>query len=626
MAKYDEISSTERLLSLIRNEKTTDYDPPTGIPQPPAGRRPDRRFNILLSLRKVISVGVDLGHDDLKLIKIQQVSDQKFRLLQYARVPFDPEIPRESPRFHEFLKPVVSNFCGATKNIDIWCNFPAARVEIRQIRIPKVPPGQIPNAVYWSYQKLSSFTDRDSLFDFEILGEVEEDDRLKIDVIAYTAPKDEIKDMKDLFNKAGVALSGIAIVPFAFQNLLKTGRVNPVESEIASLYIGRDWSRIDVFSGGSLVLSRGIKAGVKTMLEALRMEIEENLFELSVAKSPDKDSSRIRAIKRKLKRELEQARTLFFGTVFDTPRTVADEGQRFLDADKLFKMIRPALERLIQQVERTLRHFSLQYENARVEKLFVSSGVNPHKRIVEYLAAELGIATEIMDPLIEDSNFTAAVAVPETSAERSAYAAAVGMALSKNALTPNFLYTYKDKLKSVRSQRINRVTFAGFFVLMALCVGVSFWQDRFVMDKERTVHQLRSQLAAAAVRVDKNLILKMVDEIQSNSNRKGKLAEKYLGLAVVREIAQLTPADVRLLDISTTFETTPGKSKVREKGTLILSGIVQGRRLNLESALAGYLMELNNSPMFDQPVINEKSFERLDDKDGLRFTARLKII
>jgi hypothetical protein len=59
---------------------------------------------------------------------------------------------------------------------------------------------------------------------------------------------------------------------------------------------------------------------------------------------------------------------------------------------------------------------------------------------------------------------------------------------------------------------------------------------------------------------------------------------------------------------------------------LILDGIVQGDRLILESALAGYLMELRNSPIFDQPSISKKSFERFENKEGLRFTARLKLL
>jgi hypothetical protein len=73
-------------------------------------------------------------------------------------------------------------------------------------------------------------------------------------------------------------------------------------------------------------------------------------------------------------------------------------------------------------------------------------------------------------------------------------------------------------------------------------------------------------------------------------------------------------------------EKAPAKGETTEKGTLILDGIVQGDRLILESALAGYLMELRNSPIFDQPSISKKSFERFENKEGLRFTARLKLL
>jgi hypothetical protein len=124
---------------------------------------------------------VDLGHDDLKMIKIHRVSDHKFKMLEFARIPFDPDIPRESPQFHQFLKPISANFCGHQKNAEIWCTLSSARVEIRQIRIPKINPRLIPTSVYWSYQRISPFNEKDILFDFEVLGDVEEEEKLKME-------------------------------------------------------------------------------------------------------------------------------------------------------------------------------------------------------------------------------------------------------------------------------------------------------------------------------------------------------------------------------------------------------------------------------------------------------------
>ncbi|MBW2582241.1 MAG: pilus assembly protein PilM, partial [Deltaproteobacteria bacterium] len=341
MAKRDEVSSTERLLDLIRDDSKSEYSA-TGIASPRSfGHRLKNIFINPVSFRKSITVGLDLGHDDIKMVKMSQISDQKYEMLEYARIPFDQDVDRQSPQFPQFLRPIMMDFCGNSKNVKLWCTISSARVETRQIRIPKVNPKQIPNSVYWSFKKISAFDERENIFDFEILGESEENDRPKIDVMAYTALQKEIRELKELFSKAGFPLQGISIVPFAFQSLLRAGRLGTDEMNVSSLYIGRDWSRIDIFSEGNLMLSRGIKAGVKTMVEALRTEIEGNLFELSIAKSPTKDPARIRAIKKKLKNELEQAQQHFFGVIHDRAPSPLDERQRLLKEDKIFKMILP---------------------------------------------------------------------------------------------------------------------------------------------------------------------------------------------------------------------------------------------------------------------------------------------
>ena len=626
MTKRDEISSTERLLDLIRDDgkaEDTAFDPssPKSI-----GLLLKRIFRNPISFKKSISVGVDLGHDDLKLVKINRISDQKVEMLEYARIPFESDVSRDDPDFYQFLRPVLANFCGSSRNPAIWCTIPSARVETRRLRIPKVNHRQIPNSVYWSFQKLSTFNEKENLFDFELLGEIDDGKSTKIDVMAYTALQTEITELKDIFNKAGFPLTGISIVPFAFQALLRTGRIDTPEMHVASLYIGRDWSRIDIYSKGNLMLSRGIKAGVKTMIEALRSEIEGNLFERSIAKSPTKDTARIRAIKKKLKHELDQSNQLFFGHIHGFAPSALDERQRILKEDKIFQMILPALERLVRQVERTLRHFALNYENARVGKIYTSSGVNPHKRIIDYIGGELGIPTETLNPFKDSSDFVSLAPTPDLISQQSSFVPAMGMALSGNMLTPNFLYTYKDKQKAVRNQRINRGVIIGFVLIMILCVGFSFMQKSAIDEKEYQKRQSQRQLENISVRVDQRLVLKLVEDIRSKNQEVQLIGRKYFGLAVVGEIADLTPANVRLLSLTAQLDANPAQKKSTKSRDLVISGIVRGDRLTLESTLAGYLMELKNSPLVDKPTINKKSFEQYQGDAVLKFTARLKLV
>jgi type IV pilus assembly protein PilM len=635
LAKQDEISSTERLLELIRTEDQIKLEDADDLSQKRSGGLKSL-VRSSISFKKNITVGVDIGYDDLKLVKVRRVSDRNYEMLEYARVPFDPEIPRENPEFHHFLRPTLAEFCGANRNADIWCTISSARVETRHFRIPKVATRQIPNAIYWTYQREAAFEEDEKVFDFEILGEVQEEQSTKMDVLAYTVPRNEVNALKEMFAKAGFPLSGISIVPFAFQTLLRTRRIEASDQFVASLYIGRDWSRIDIFSGGNLTLSRGIKAGVRTMMEALKKEIEGDSKGLSLVKSPSENVGRIRAVKKKLKFDLDVAQNYFFGYIHGSPPLDADGKKIGINENRVFQMIQPALERLVRQVERTIRHYSLNYENARIGKIFISSGVTPHQRILSYIGEELGMPTEVLNPFQASSNFLPVVPVPDSMSEQSSFAPAMGMALADNSRTPNFLFTYKDKRKTARNQRINRMVFAIFLLLMAGCVGLSFWQERIIRDKEAKKKQLTYHLEQYNLRVDKNLILKLVEQIRQKNNSNQAIGNKYIGLAVISEVVDLTPPNVRLMDISVRLGPLPAKQqsgngkkkKPAEESPriLILEGIVLGNRLTLESALAAYLLELKKSPLFDQPNINSKSFEFSGNNEVLRFKAQLNLI
>lgn len=58
---------------------------------------------------------------------------------------------------------------------------------------------------------------------------------------------------------------------------------------------------------------------------------------------------------------------------------------------------------------------------------------------------------------------------------------------------------------------------------------------------------------------------------------------------------------------------------------MVISGVVRGDKLTLESTLATYLMTLSNSPMFDKPTISKKSVKNYNGVNELEFEARFKL-
>ena len=120
-----------------------------------------------------------------------------------------------------------------------------------------------------------SITDA-QIFDFLVVETAYADGEQKKNVIAYTAPKNDINNTRDIFKKAGWPLKGISIVPFAIQNLLRAGWISSSGKNVCTLFIGRDWSRIAIFSKTHLILSRDIKAGARSMVQAILETLDKS--------------------------------------------------------------------------------------------------------------------------------------------------------------------------------------------------------------------------------------------------------------------------------------------------------------------------------------------------------------
>ncbi|MBI9077661.1 MAG: hypothetical protein JEZ02_19815 [Desulfatibacillum sp.] len=277
MNSHEEISSTEKLLNVIRGEENRGSEPPKDSPRRSSRNRESsnrKETNKQAKPKKVrgsskmVNVGVSLGRERLVLVKSGQISEKRWRTLGHRVVPYPVGIGPESADFPAFLKSVLSDFCSDS-HYQIWTTVPSQSVDIRRILIPKVARNEVPEAIFWTFKKESPFDDARVVFDFEIEGEVRDNGVSKIAVIAYTAGRQDVNNVKSLFEKAGFPLNGLTAPPFYVQNLFRTSWLPSPGEALAVLYVGDERSRIDIFSGPNLVLTRGIKAGIHSLTEAL---------------------------------------------------------------------------------------------------------------------------------------------------------------------------------------------------------------------------------------------------------------------------------------------------------------------------------------------------------------------
>jgi len=631
LAKRDDISSTQRLLDLIRGDRPAnegpaqDADMASGsiIPQ----KEPGAVLKKIWPSRKGITLGIDFAYTNLKLVKIKQTAETQWKLLACANVPFDPDLPQEGPEFSRFLKKTLNDFAGPSGKTDIWCLMSSAQIEIRHIRIPKVAKKQVANAVYWTYKREVEFDENENILDFEIIGDVMEEGVQKIAATVYTAPKQEIKRLKDLFSRSGFPLTGISIGPFASQNLLRTGWMEGGDKTVASLYVGRNWSRIDIFSSGNLVLARGIKAGMNSMMESILEAVNEGQNEISIEMAEEGSVAPVSAVvEPKEPIDMTQARRILSSLSPDAkPLTDAEPGF-YLKHDDIFRMILPAFDRLVRQVERSFEYCTLNLKTDRVERILVAGQIHIFTQpVLDYIHEQIGVPCEINDPLKPEMPFLEGARIPDSVSERIAFGPAVGMALSNQSRTPNLIFTHREKEKLESVTRINRSIFVVFLIIIALCAGVFYWQNQQIKKRKARVTALEQKLETYNPRLSQELILQLAGKVNKKSREIKAYGQKYLILAILNELSEMTPSHIRLLNFTAYLGADPKTDRKSSEKTVLLEGIIYGEPRKLDNALATYLMKLDASPLFSDMSVNKTTVEDLEDKKVLHFWTRLHV-
>ena len=624
MPSEKEISSTEKLLDVIRNDgKSGMIAGSDGTLRSKGGG--NLSFSRDKSLKKTISVGIDIGGSEIKLVKVAKPSDNEWRLLDYRKVPLKGVNPDNIREMAGFLKKEVIKFSGSIRNSSFWALLSSAQAEVQQVRIPKVGKRQIENAVYWTAKKNFSFDEKEVAFDFDLQGEVTESGVAKQEVLVYTVPNKEIRQAESLFGSAGIPLAGLTIAPFAIQNIFKTNWIHTFGRTMSTLYIGREWSRIDIFSKGNLAVTRGIRTGVNSMIEALMVNFNEkrkNTLSNEFDPGPMPDSPDLTM---DVSMNMDEARELLYGINSDSKSESGTRTRFGLERREIFDLIHPSLERLVRQIERTFEHYTVTLGNDKINTIYVSITADIYSLVLDFIGDQLGIEKDVLDPFDPQSPFVDQITSDTSIAERTSFAPALGLALSSLEHTPNLIFTYKDKEEQTRIKLVNRMIFSAFSLVMAVFIGTVLWFGYVADQKKTTIKNLENNLVKGIL-VDENTILPMVKKAKDEQMVLQEYVDRYMGLATIGELATLTPPNIRLISIKAKMGSVSAKMDKKDARVLILDGLVTGDTQSFEPSLAGYVLEFQNSMMFEGAKVYKSYNETRNNEKVLHFILNINLV
>jgi hypothetical protein len=270
----------------------------------------------------------------------------------------------------------------------------------------------------------------------------------------------------------------------------------------------------------------------------------------------------------------------------------------------------------------TFKHFTAGRQEEVVSMIHVHSSVVIGDSVISIIGDQLGIPSQAMDPFSARPALTAETPRQPHPSRRAALTNALGLALSDNSRTPNFLFTHEDREEEERVAHVNRVTFAMFLIAAVFCVGLFIHLGRVSHQKQAEIEKLNDTLQSSPL-VNETLVAQLAGRVQQQQQLLKERTGSLASVAVLGELSHLTPPNVRLVGVSAKLKGSDGKGKER---ALTLEGIVRGDPQTVEASLAGFVKKLSGSPILRNPQVQSSGFKSFQGEgEVLHFVVKLEL-
>ncbi len=314
---------------------------------------------------KRVFVGIDIGHHFIKVAQLEKGSGG-FRIARYGEIRTPGDAVKESvivdpQSIGNAIKQVMKeNDMKATSAV---IAVSGGAVIVRPVRIPKMSEATLRKSIKFEAGRYVPSSVEDSYVEFEIIGEVDEN---QMDVLIVAAPRDVVESRVRACQAAGLEVDCVDVEPFAAYRALVESDPGSQwhDKTIAMIDIGGSSTSMSVVTQGVFAMARSLPQGGQTLTDALKA-----YFRLS-----DEDAESGKA-------QLDLSELVDDSTPRENPP---------------LRVVQPHIDDLIREVRRSLNYFqSGGGENApkskAVEAVVLSGGGARLPGIADYLGHKLGM-------------------------------------------------------------------------------------------------------------------------------------------------------------------------------------------------------------------------------------------
>ncbi len=318
-------------------------------------------------------IGLDIGSTSIKLAELARqqgeliLSKLKVQEIDSSKDNQDGQLDALKILFGDI------NTKEARINVVINCSASCTKTSV----IPFMPKSEILQALKWEMKNFISFSIDQAVMDYEIVGEIAEGGVKKLKVAVACCLQETVDRYLDLLGLAGIGPSLFTQHGFALKNVI-ADLYSKENKTVAFLDIGYNFSELFIFQDRELVFSRKLPvAGQDFTLAMTQPLISGNgKTELTLEEAE--------SIKKK------------HGILSSDDSEIAD-GK--ITSAQLVSLLRPNLEKLTTEIERSFAFYREKERSAPVELLLLLGQGSNLKNLTKNLSESLRIPVQLGNPL-----------------------------------------------------------------------------------------------------------------------------------------------------------------------------------------------------------------------------------
>ncbi len=314
-------------------------------------------------------LGIDLRDTAVKLVELENKKDKTLlKAWGLAEIPYaliDKHPQKEEAQAEALIKLIQGHKIRARDAVVVATG---SDLSVKLFTLSKVSKDEAENVIRWKFAEEISFPIEEAIVDFYALP-FENEFSEKVDYVAACMHNRLYHEIEYVTRRAGLRLAAITILPDCLVKLFED-EINKEKSAILSLlYMGRRAANISILKEGKLEFNRELIIGGENITLAMSGVLVSPEGRVEV--TPE-DAEKIK---------FEHGVPIDIETYPKLPQ---------IPVSQLMAMVRPALERVKDEVMRTFEFYKGQTGEAAINKIIFTGGVSLTKNLPEYLSTTLG--------------------------------------------------------------------------------------------------------------------------------------------------------------------------------------------------------------------------------------------